>query len=110
MAVVDLQTLPTRNVESMWVESEQVEYSGMNVRNIMRVFDCVKAKFVGAAMHRTAFDAPTGKPHRESVRVMIAACVDLVSVADLDTWRAAELRAEDNERVVPQAALLQVFQ
>ena len=49
-------------------------------------------------------DAAAGQPHREGVGMMVAAVV-----AALDHRRAAELAAPDDERVVEQAALLQVL-
>ena len=50
------------------------------------------------------FDAAAGEPHGEGVDVVVAAG----RFADLAHRRAAELAAPDDERVVEQAALLQV--
>ena len=47
-------------------------------------------------------DAAAGQPDREGVRMMIAA------VGALGGRRAAELGAEDHQRVLEQAARLQV--
>ena len=53
--------------------------------------------------------AAAGQPHRERARVMIAA-EELRAVARLVHRRAAELAAPDDQRVVEQAALLEIGQ
>ena len=54
-------------------------------------------------MDDTAFDAAAGKPHAESLAVMIA------SGGALGGRRAAELAAPNDKRFVQQAACLQVL-
>ena len=55
-----------------------------------------------------AFDAAAGHPHGEATRVMIAAVVCLCEAA-LRVNRAAEFATPDDERLVQQAALLQIL-
>ena len=64
----------------------------------------LKPKLVGLAERDARLDAAAGQPHREGVGVVVAAVV-----AALDHRRAAELAAPDDQRVVEQAALLQVL-
>src|SRR5947209_8453362 len=70
----------------------------------MAIFDGVEAEFVGGAVDHAPFDAPACEPGREAVDVMIPA------IAALSAWRAAELGGEDNDRVIEQAAPLQILQ
>ena len=65
-----------------------------------------KPKLVGVAEVQAGLDAAAGQPHGEGVDVMVAA--DPCS-RDLAHRRAAELAAPDDQRVVEQAALLQVL-
>ena len=69
-----------------------------------RVLDGVEAELVGLAEGDARLDAAAGQPHGEGVGVMVAAVV-----AALDHRRAAELAAPDDQRVVEQAALLEVL-
>ena len=63
-----------------------------------------QAEFVGAADGLAAFDAAAGHPHREAGRVMVAA------VALLGHRGAAEFAAPDDERVLEEAAGLEVLE
>src|SRR5260370_38771424 len=69
-----------------------------------RVFDGFEAMCVGGADRLPAWRAGSGEPHREAVRVMIAA-----GFADaLAGGSSAKLAAPDKERLVPKAGSLQV--
>ena len=68
------------------------------------VLDDVEAEFVGLAEDDAGLDAAAGEPHREGVDVVVAAD----GVAVLAHRRAAEFAAPDDQRVVEQAALLEV--
>ena len=97
--------------ELLVVEAEQVQDRGVQVVDVDRVLDGLEAELVGRAVDVAALDAAAGQPHREAVVVVVAA-VDLAGVGarvrQLDRRRAAELAAPDHQRVVEQAALLQV--
>ena len=66
--------------------------------------DDLEAEFVAFAQGDARFDAAAGEPHAEGVGMVIAAVV-----AALDHRRAAELAAPDDQGVVEQAALFEVF-
>ncbi len=66
----------------MRIEAEQVEDRGVNIGDVMRMLDGVKAEFVGAAMDGAALGAATGHPDTETIRMMIA------SIAALSAGRA----------------------
>ena len=80
----------------------------MKISDVVRVFDGVKAEFVGGTVRHTAFDSAAGQPAREPLRVMVAAgCCRSTA---LRTGRAAEFGAEDDQRRSQQAALLEILQ
>ena len=81
----------------------------MEIVDVDRILDDVVAEIVGAADGDAGLDAAAGQPHRESARVMIAA-EESRPVAVLVHRRPPELAAPDDERVVEQAALLEVAQ
>ena len=70
-----------------------------------RLFDGGGAEFVGRADADAALDAAAGHPHGEAVGVVVAAGAFGVFGRRL----AAELAAPDDERLVEQAALLEVL-
>ena len=69
--------------------------------------DDVVAEVVGLADGHARLDAAAGQPHRERARMVVAA-QEVRAVARLVHRRAPELAAPDDQRVVEQAALLQV--
>ena len=86
-----------------------MQHRGMNVGDVMRVFDRMETKFVRAAMHRAALDATASQPNGKSVRMVVAACEDLVGIANLDARRASELGTKHNDRIIPHAATFQIL-
>ena len=102
-AVVDLQSFPPRHGELAGVEAELVEDGGVDVGDVVAVFDGVEAELVGFAVGDAAFDAAAGHPDGEAVGVVVA------SVAALGAGGSAELGGPDDEGFVEQAALFQVF-
>ena len=73
------------------------------------VFDDVEAHLVGGTEGDTTFDAAAGHPHREGLRMVVAAQAATERDAGLDHRRAAKLTAPDDERAVEQAALFEIF-
>src|SRR3954467_7302945 len=59
------QALATGNGEATGIEAELVENGGVNVGDVVAVFDGVEAKLVGRAMDRAALDAAAGHPDGE---------------------------------------------
>ena len=55
---------------------------------------------------RPGFDAAAGQPHREGLRMMVAAHAPARFLVRLHHRRAAEFAAPDHQRVFQQAALL----
>ena len=77
---------------------------GVQVVDVEAVLDGAEAEFVGGADGLAALHAAAGHPHREAGRVVIAA------VAFFAHRRAAEFAAPDDQRLVEQAALLEVLE
>ena len=74
----------------------------MQVVDVDAVLDGVQAELVGRADDVAPLHAAAGQPHREAVGIVVAA------VPFLGHRRAAELAAPDDQRLVEQAALLEV--
>ena len=72
------------------------------------VFDDVEAQVVGLAVDDARLDAAAGHPHREGLRMMVAAQLAAERRVALDHRRAAEFASPDHERFVQQAPLLEV--
>ena len=79
----------------------------MQVVDVDRVVGDVVAEVVGLAVGDAGLDAAAGQPDGEAARVVVAAVV-VGGQRALAVDRPAELAAPDDQRVVEQAALLQV--
>ena len=101
---IDLQPLVAGDFEPARVEAELVQDGGVDVGDVVAILDGVEAELVGRAVDDAALDAAAGHPDREAERMMIAA------VVPLRAGRAAELGGPDDDRLVEQAALLQVLE
>ena len=99
---IEFQSLAAGDFHSAVIEAEQVEDGGVNVGHVVAILDGVEAEFVGRAVDDAALNAAAGQSDRKAVRMMIAA------IAPLRAGRAAELRRDHDERLVEQAALLEV--
>ena len=86
------------------VEAHQLEDRRVKVGDVASVLDRVEPQFVGGADGLAPLDARAGEPHRETVRIMIAAGL----VDPLAGRRPAELAAPNDQRLVPQTRPFQV--
>src|SRR5207237_9729394 len=96
---VDIQPPPSRHLQAAGIQSEQMKYGGMDVRDVVAMFAGVEADLVGGAVDSAASDAGASEPGAEALRMMIAAVA-------LSPRRATELRAPHDQRVAQEAALL----
>ena len=92
-------------VEPVGVEAELVQDRSMEVLDVEAVLDGGAAELVGPADARASLDAAAGHPHGEAERVVVAAG----SLLEFGGRLAAELAAPDDQRLVEQAAALQVL-
>ena len=76
----------------------------VQVVHVNLVLHDVEAEVIALAERDAGLDAAARQPHRECVRMMVAAVA-----AALHHRRAAELAAPDHQRVLEQAALLQIL-
>ena len=76
----------------------------VDVGHVVRMLDGMEADFVGRAVNDAPLEAAAGHPDRKAVRMMIAA------VVALRARRAAEFGGEDDDRLVQQAAALEIGQ
>ena len=91
--------------QSRVIQAHLVQDGRLQIVNVNRALGDLVADLVGLAVDVAALDAAAGEPHRVGVDVMIAADV----ASRLPHRRAAELAAPDHQRVVEQAAPLQVL-
>jgi hypothetical protein len=94
------------------IETEQREQRGVQIVNVDGFFRGFEPEFIGGAMNGAALYAATGKPHRESVMVVVAAVLDVgvggARCGDLDGRSASEFAAPNNQRVLKQTPLLEI--
>ena len=86
------------------VEAKQVQQRRMQVVDVHAVLDRLEAEVVRLTVAHAALRAAAGEEHTEAMRVVVAA------VAILAHRRATKLAAPHDQRVIQQAALLQVAQ
>ena len=84
------------------VKTEDVEDCGVEVVDVDGVFGGAEAEVVGGAVGQAALHRASRQPDGVAPRVVVAA------LALFAHRHAAELAAPDHQRVVPQAAALQV--
>src|SRR5262245_38115442 len=91
--------------EAIGVEAHQAEDGGVQVLDMVGMLDGLGAEFVGGADGDAPPRAAAGHPHGEAVGVVVATCPGGVFGGGLP----AELAAPDNQRLVEEAASLQVL-
>ena len=84
--------------------SELVQNGGVHVVDIHLVLDRAEAELLGLPTNGPRLESAARNPHREGVNVVIAPG----GLAHLAHRRAAKFAAPDHDRVVEQAALLEV--
>ena len=85
------------------VDAEKVEDRRVEVVRRRDVLDGTKAERVGLAVRRAASDSGAREPGREACLIVVASRAQL-ALLDFREGRAPELGAEDEERVVEEAA------
>ena len=99
--------------ELLVIEAEEAQDGGVQVVHVDDVGRRLEAELVGGSMDMAGLHAAAGHPHGEAVVVVVAA-VDLALIGarggQFDGRGAAELAAPDDERLVEQAAALEVGQ
>ena len=94
--------------EAFVVNAQEMENGGVQVVNVDAIVDGAEAEVIAGAVGHAALDAAAGQPHGEAPAVVVAAVVVLGQRA-LAVDGASELAAPDDQRVVEQPALFEVF-
>src|SRR3569623_1370459 len=86
------------------LHAEEAEQGGVDVPHVGGIvtIERLVAPLIALTVGGATFDATTAEPVREHIGIVIA------SLATLGAGHAAELRGPQNERVVQQAALLEI--
>ncbi len=96
--------------EPLVVEAQQVQHRGVQVVDVDAAADHLVAEFVGLAVTEAAFHAAAGQKRRKAFGLVFAAVrLDRRGAREiLAPGRAAEFAGPDDQRVVQQAAGLEV--
>ena len=86
------------------VHAKEVEHRGVEVVDLDLVLNRMVAVVVGRTVDGSALDSPSGKPHGEAERVVVA------TVRSLRHGGSTELASPEHERTLQQASGLEVFQ
>src|SRR5256885_17029799 len=86
-----------------------MEDGRLQIVDMHLIFGYVIAKFVGSAVSDSRLNSPTGHPNGKGVRMMIATEQVFVLGAILVHRSAAKFSAPDNQCIIEQPALLEVF-
>src|SRR5262245_37727385 len=85
------------------IQPQQMQDRCVQIVEVDLVSLCVVAVVVGRAVRQPWADARPSEPHREALRVMVAA------VAALSSRSAAKLATPQDQRVVQQATTFQIL-
>src|SRR5262249_7635327 len=91
------------------VQSQQMQNGRMEIMHVHAVLDCVKAQLISLADRYAGLDATARQPHRKSFVVVIAPKFAIGIRVALNHWCAAKLSAPYDQRLIKQAASLEVF-
>src|SRR5688572_5544129 len=94
--------------ETLMIDAELVEESGVKVVHADGFIGDVVSEIVGRSIHGAAFEAAAGNPHREAARMVVAPIVVRREIT-LAIDGPAEFAAPDDEGVVEQPALFEIF-
>ena len=72
-AVIHIEAFAGGEFEAAGIEAELVQDGGMDVGDVMAIFNGVEAEFVGDAVLHAAFDSGARQPCAEALRMMIPA-------------------------------------
>src|SRR5262249_33925221 len=89
-------------------DAEAMQERGVEIVNVHRVLDDVVTIIVGGAVAHAGLKAAARNPHREAAAMVVAAVIRRRELA-LAVHGSAKFTAPDDERVVEQAALLEVL-
>src|SRR5262249_38755368 len=89
-------------------DAEAMQERGIEIVDVHRVLNDVVTIIVGGAVADAGLEAAARNPHREATAMVVAPVIRRCQLA-LAVDRAAKFPAPNDERVVEQAALLEVL-
>ena len=90
------------------VDAELMQDRRLQVMHVDRLIDDMEPKVIGRSIAEAPLHPAAGQPHRVRLRMMIATEASAECGIVLDHRRASELATPDDERLVEQAASLEV--
>ena len=102
LAVLFFKPFATCDGKVAWIEAELVQHGGVNVGDVVTVFNGMKTDFVGCAVGDAAFDSSACHPNRETVGMMVT------TVRMLRSRRSAEFAAPNDQRFIQHSPLFEV--
>ena len=94
--------------QSLMIQPQERKDRRLQVVNVDGVFDDMKSEIVGRAVNDARLDPAAGHPHRESLRMMVAAQAPPENRVAFDHRRAAEFAAPNDQRLIQEPALFEV--
>ena len=82
------------------IETEQMQQGCMIIEMCDGILDRAESQFIGLAVDVPCFDAATGEPHAEAIRIVIASD----RLLRLDDWQATHFAAPVDQGCVQQTA------
>src|SRR5436190_8701560 len=73
-AVINLETLSPRDLQTIRVQPHQLKYGRVNIGDVVTILDRVKAEFVCSTMRHAPFDAAAREPRGKALGMVVAAC------------------------------------
>src|SRR4051812_17488678 len=92
--------------QSIGIKTHLIENCGVQSLDVKRLLDGSRANFIGGADAHASLDSAAGDPHGKAIGIVVAAGSNTI----LGRRLPAELSAPYHERLVQQAALLEVLQ
>ena len=93
--MVDVQSFSAGNLKPPSVQAHPVQYSRVDVGDVVAVVVGMKTELIGRAVDVSAFDATSSKEHGEAMRVVVSPVGPAATF--FDSRSATELGAEDDK-------------
>ncbi len=71
--MINVQSLTVWQLKASRIKAQLMQDRGVDICDVVSVFNGVEADFVGGSVHHASFQTPTRHPDRESKDVVITA-------------------------------------
>ena len=103
IAEVDFESLVSWHFQLSGIESQLVQYGGMDVGDVVSVFHRVESQLVRRTVSDAALQSATCHPNGKTVRMMIA------TIRFFGTRSSPEFGRPDDQSFVQQSSLFQIL-